>query len=247
MSDYYSGHNAEARRNSISMSAKKTVPIRDGENKVAAYQNVADLDDDPGAPDQGAVDGHAGREARAPSPQGVEEASITLAEDLEAARREAKESYDRLLRVGAEFENYKKRASREVEEFRKYANEQLLRELLPVIDNLERALAVCDAEADGAAGIRQGVELTLKDMYKLLERFFVRPVEAEGKPFDPAFHEAMMQEPTDEVPENTVVRSLQKGYTIHDRLLRPAMVVVAKASPPAGGASPAADATDAQS
>ncbi|MBW1647458.1 MAG: nucleotide exchange factor GrpE [Deltaproteobacteria bacterium] len=165
---------------------------------------------------------------------------------LEAARNEARENYERLLRVSAEFDNYKKRSAREVQEYRKFANESLLKELLPIIDSLERALAV-PAEAQNEKGLREGLDLTLKQIHKLLERFGVSPIEAEGQPFDPAYHQAMMQEQSDEVPENVVLRQMQKGYAIHDRLLRPAMVVVAKAAAKGGESPPGADTAEAQS
>jgi molecular chaperone GrpE len=180
-----------------------------------------------------------------PDRQTGEESVDVPAEKLETALREARENYDRFLRVSAEFDNFKKRTAREVQDFRKFANESLLRDLLPVVDNLERALAVApDAQKEG--GLREGIELTLKQLYKLLEGAVVLPIEAEGNPFDPAFHQAMMQEPSDQVPDNTVIRQMQKGYTIHGRLLRPAMVVVAKAAAKGGDASPAADEAEAQ-
>jgi molecular chaperone GrpE len=170
----------------------------------------------------------------------------SLEAQLEAKTREAHENYDRLLRISADFDNFKKRSARELDDFRKYANEALLRELLPVVDNLERALDVpVEGDADGA--LRQGIELTLKEVLKVLERFAVRPIDASGKPFNPAFHEAMMQEETDLFPDNTVMREFQKGYTIHDRLLRPAMVIVAKAAARGQVAPPAGDTTEAQS
>lgn len=150
--------------------------------------------------------------------------------ELEVAQREAKESYDRFLRVSAEFENYKKRSAREMNEFRKYANESLLRELLPIIDNLERAIdsSINDTEANDC--VVEGVDMTLKELLKVLEKFVVTPIDAMGKPFDPTFHEAVMQEETDDHPDNVVLNELQKGYMIHDRLLRPSMVVVSKAT-----------------
>ncbi|MEE4607742.1 MAG: nucleotide exchange factor GrpE [Desulfobacteraceae bacterium] len=190
----------------------------------------------------------------ASQPIGVEESPSdeagaepeNLGELLDEARNEARENYERLLRVSAEFDNYKKRAAREVQEYRRFANESLLQELLPIIDNLERALAV-PADAQNEKGLREGLDLTLKQIHKLLERFGVSAIEAEGKPFDPVYHQAMMQEHSDEVPENTVLRQMQKGYAIHDRLLRPAMVVVAKAAAKGGETAPGADTAEAQS
>ncbi len=134
---------------------------------------------------------------------------------------------DRVLRLSAEFENYKKRKQRELDEFKKFANETVFRQLLTVVDNLERAMLSAEEISDDG-GLLEGVKLTYKDIIKLFETFNVQPVEAENKPFDPNFHQAVNQESTDEFPENTVITVLQKGYLLHDRLIRPAMVVVSK-------------------
>ena len=146
---------------------------------------------------------------------------------LEAKEDEAKETYDRLLRVSADFENYKKRATREMEEFRKYANQSLLKEMLSVVDNLELAISSSNDKKKADKHLIEGLNLTLNEILRVFEKFNVKPIEAQGKAFDPAFHEAVMREETDDFPENTVVSEFQKGYLIHDRLLRPAMVVVA--------------------
>lgn len=152
-----------------------------------------------------------------------------MTEKFKSAEQEAKETYDRLLRVSAEFENYKKRMAREKEEFRKYANESLIKDLLPVVDNLERAIdSSCNHEGSNDC-LMEGVNLTLKEILKILDKFGVRPIESLGKTFDPTFHQAFLQEETEDHPDNTVFRELQKGYMIHDRLLRPSMVVVSKA------------------
>jgi molecular chaperone GrpE len=146
---------------------------------------------------------------------------------LEAKEQEAKETYDRLLRVSADFENYKKRSAREMEEFRKYANQSLLKEMLSVVDNLELAINSSNDKKKTDKHLIEGLNLTLNEILRVFEKFDVKPIEAQGKAFDPAFHEAVMREETDDFPENTVVSEFQKGYLIHDRLLRPAMVVVA--------------------
>jgi len=148
--------------------------------------------------------------------------------ELDAARQEAKENHDRYLRVYADFENYKKRTMRENEEFRKFANESLIKEILSVVDNLERAIESADSHAKNHPPIVEGVQMTLTDILSILERFQVKPVDAVGKPFDPRYHQAFQQEETDEHPENTVLKEFQKGYLLHDRLLRPSMVVVSK-------------------
>ncbi len=151
--------------------------------------------------------------------------------EMEKFKNESMEARDHLLRVSAEFENYKKRMNRQMEEFKKYANESLFKDLLPVVDNLERALNSTASDSDGAnskACLIEGVEMTLNDILKILKNYHVTPIESVGEMFNPAFHEAVLQEETDAYPENTVINEFQKGYMIHDRLLRPAMVIVSK-------------------
>ena len=147
---------------------------------------------------------------------------------LEAKEKEAVETYDRLLRASAEFDNYKKRSSREMEEFRKFANQSLIKEMLSVVDNLELAMNSTDGHKAIDKDLLQGLEMTHKEILKVFEKFNVKPIDAKGQPFDPTFHEAVMQEETNDSPKNTVINELQRGYMIHDRLLRPSMVVVAK-------------------
>ena len=147
---------------------------------------------------------------------------------LSAKEEEAKETYDRLLRVSAEFDNFKKRSARELEDFRKFANQSLLKEMLSVVDNLELAIHSVDENQTHESSLKEGLNLTLREILRVFEKFQVTPIESKGEAFDPTYHEAVMQEETDEFPENTVITEMQKGYLIHDRLLRPAMVVVAK-------------------
>lgn len=163
------------------------------------------------------------------STQDFEPQSIRELEDRLAAKtKEAEENYDRLLRMSAEFENYKKRTARETAEFKKYANQSLIRELLPVVDNLELAIKSAAGSPDATeTSLLDGVELTRREILKVFENHKVEPIESLGKPFDPNFHEAVMREESAEHPENTVVNELQKGYVMHQRLIRPAMVVVA--------------------
>lgn len=149
---------------------------------------------------------------------------------LDAREKDYKETYDRLLRVTAEFENYKKRLSREMEDFRKFANQSLLKEMLSVVDHIELAIQAAGVPSPAGTSMVEGLNLTLKEFLRILDKFKVKPIEAVGQPFNPQMHEAIMQEATDRLPENTVVREMQKGYTISDRLLRPALVVVAAAA-----------------
>lgn len=135
---------------------------------------------------------------------------------------------DRILRLAAEAENTRKRLDRERKESVTYANEKIIRELLPVLDNLEAALEHGNRE-EAPQGLVEGVKMTLKTFLETLDRFGCKPFDSVGQPFDPNYHEAMMQEPSAEQPDNTVLREYRKGYVLNDRLLRPAMVVVAKA------------------
>jgi molecular chaperone GrpE len=153
-----------------------------------------------------------------------------LEEQVAAAQAEARENHDRMLRLAAEFENYKKRTAREMEDLKKYATENLIRQLLTVVDNLERAIASASTDDKNGQSVVDGVALTLSEVMKILEQHHVSPIESLGVPFDPSFHQAMCQEESEDHPPNTVVQEFQKGYMIHDRLLRPAMVVVSKAA-----------------
>ncbi len=130
---------------------------------------------------------------------------------------------DRLLRLAADFENYKKRAARERQEYVQLANERLIAELIPILDDLERALAA--AEQHQEAQLEEGVSLVHRSLAALLERHGVRPIETEGK-FDPHVHEALLTQPS-EAEEGSVIDVAQKGYKLGERVVRPARVVVA--------------------
>ena len=145
-------------------------------------------------------------------------------EDVAALKKERDEFYDRLLRKTAEFDNYRKRVDRERRDLAEYTAADVLTEVLPIIDNLERALAAA-AEADP---LRKGVELIHKQMLDLMRKRGVKAIEALGADFDPNFHQAVIHEPTSEHREGEVIAELQRGYLLGDRLLRPAMVKVAK-------------------
>lgn len=146
---------------------------------------------------------------------------------LKKAQEEAAQSYDRFLRVSAEFENYKKRSAREMSDFRKFSNESLIKELLGIVDNLERAMISSADDKCVDNHLTEGVKLTLREFLKIFGNFGVKTIESLGEPFDPNFHQAVMREETDKQPENTIINELQKGYTMHGRLLRAAMVTVA--------------------
>jgi len=149
-----------------------------------------------------------------------------LREALEAKSREAEEYRDRYLRGAAEFDNARKRAVREREEYTRYANESLLRELLPVLDNFERALQSARNESTAAA-VTAGVELIQRELLRVLEKFGVTSFSSVGQPFDPERHEAIARVPAQGQPEGTVVDETARGYLLNGRVLRPAMVTVA--------------------
>ena len=150
-----------------------------------------------------------------------------LQQQLEEKTKEAQENYDRALRLAAEMENLKKRLEREKADLLQFANENLIKELLPVVDNLELALEH-GRQAETPAAFLEGIELVHQGFLKALARFGVSPIAAVGQPFDPNFHNAVMQEIAPEVPDFTVLKEMQKGYLLQNRLLRPAMVVVAR-------------------
>jgi molecular chaperone GrpE len=145
--------------------------------------------------------------------------------EIEELRRQASEAQDRYLRSQADLENTRKRLRREMEEERRYAELGLLADLLPVIDNMNRAINAAEKNAD-AASLLEGFKMVRQQLDGVLEKHHCRPIAADGQPFDPAYHEAILQQPSDKHPENTVIAVGQTGYRLHDRMVRPAQVVV---------------------
>lgn len=178
-------------------------------------------------------------EVEAPAGDGPAAGEVAPADktaELEAKvaglEKEKKENWDRYLRAAADLENLRKRQKREAEDAKFEAKSKVLKEMLPVVDNLERAIEHAasqagDEVAGNAKAIIEGVQLVLRQFTTAFERLDVTPVEAMGQPFDPNLHEAISQQESDQ-PAGTVVQVLQRGYKSGDRLLRPALVVVAK-------------------
>ena len=164
-----------------------------------------------------------------------EEEIQRLREALEAKTREAEEHRDRYLRGAAEFDNARKRAAREREDYTRFANESLLRELLPMLDNFDRALMAARGEP-WAAAVTAGVELIQRDLLRVLEKFGVTPFASVGQLFDPERHEAIARVSAEGQPEGSVVNETARGYMLNGRVLRPAMVTVA--APPDTTAAP---------
>ena len=177
------------------------------------------------APAEAAAVATAEAAAATPPPAAVSAEELAeLQQQLEARSRLADEHLDRLRRLTADFENYKRRAQREKEELSLYGAEQFVKTILPVLDNLERALAATGDEQ----ALRTGVELTARQLREALARAGVLPIAAAGEQFDPNLHMAVAVDVESEAAEDTIVAELQRGYKMNDRVLRPSMVKVAK-------------------
>jgi molecular chaperone GrpE len=157
-------------------------------------------------------------------------APAAVSADSEEWSKKYEELKEKLVWMAADFDNYKKRTLKEREEDRKFSEAKLLKEFLVVVDNLERAMVSLPADDvdKGLLSLKQGVEMTLRQFKSLLEQHGVTKVKTVGEKFDPRFHEVMFQEATDKFPEDTVMEELQSGYLLHERVLRPALVKVAK-------------------
>jgi molecular chaperone GrpE len=152
-----------------------------------------------------------------------------LRQEIVVAKEEAGKNWDLYLRERADLENARKRHQRDREEAIRFANDRLLREMIPVLDNLERAVGHAEQGDDDSQGLLEGVNMTINQFRKVLEDFGVKPINALGEDFDPNLHQAMGHvETTDQAP-NTVTSEFQKGYLLNDRLLRPSLVMVARA------------------
>lgn len=150
---------------------------------------------------------------------------LDLKQELDRAREEARQYNEHYLRALADMENMRKRTSRERDEYVKYATAPLIKKLLPVIDDLERALTMSVQHQDYAS-LYKGVEMIVKSLHEIIKTEGVQAIEAAGKPFDPEFHEPLILEESSEHPSNTVLEELQRGYTLHGRVLRPSLVKV---------------------
>ncbi len=159
------------------------------------------------------------------------EGDSSYQEALTAKTEECQTLNDRLMRLAAEFENYKRLSQRDQRDHIRYGNEQLLKELLPVVDNMERAIKAASDAGGGATALIQGVDLTLKQLINALGKFGVQAVDSIGQPFDPSQHQAVAQVHSETVPAEHVAEEYQKGYRLYDRILRAAMVSVSRGRP----------------
>ncbi|MFP3938080.1 MAG: nucleotide exchange factor GrpE [Phycisphaerae bacterium] len=166
------------------------------------------------------------QDAQPPEPDAESFQAEQADEDLDTLRAERDDLRQRLQRVSADYVNYKKRIQRDIEQAREFANEDLVKSLLGVLDDMERALEAARADHDEDDPLLKGMQIVHDNALSTLGKFGLEPIEAEGKPFDPDKHAAMMQEPSEDHPPQTVLRELQKGYMLKGRTIRPSAVVV---------------------
>ncbi len=164
-------------------------------------------------------------------PQAVQKVNVEeLSQKLEAAEQKATENWDKVLRIQAEMENLKRRTQKDLENAHKFALENFVKELLTVVDSLELGLQAAIGDSPEVQKFREGSELTLKQFEAVFSKFNIEVVNPLGQPFDPGLHQAMAMQPSADAEPNSVINVFQKGYVLNGRLLRPAMVVVAKAN-----------------
>lgn len=149
-----------------------------------------------------------------------------LQRELDQLRREFEENQQRYLRLQADYDNFRKRTRQEKEDFAKYASQKLMEQLLPVIDNFERAMAAASASGGDYESLAKGVEMIYRQLSQVLEQEGLTPLQTVGQPFDPELHQAVMQVESEEYGEGIVVEEVQKGYRLKDKVIRPAMVKV---------------------
>ena len=161
-----------------------------------------------------------------------EEKVVTLKEaeylKLKEEADKAKEYWDKILRLQADFDNTRKRLEREKNDFVKFANEGIILELLNILDDLERTVELAQSKHQDLSAFLKGVEMILAHLYDMLKEYGVKPIEAQGKLFDPHYHEALIQIENKDMPEHTNIEELQKGYLLNDRVIRTAKVKVTK-------------------
>lgn len=217
------GAGAESGADAQAQAASPTEPAA---SAAAQARAAAPTEPNPFATEQGAEGG--GTRAQAAEGSGGP-ADANLSALLEDARAKADDHWDQLLRTRAEMENLRRRHALELEKAHKYALDGFVRDLLGVRDSLELALEAASKEQADLASLREGTELTLKQMADVMSRFGVERLDPRGEPFNPEYHQAMTLQPSTEVPPNTVTTVIQKGYVLNGRLVRPAMVIVSSA------------------
>ena len=182
---------------------------------------------EPNAADEAQI--AAAQEGVQPSAAEAAQAQRVIVDQL---RSDAEDARSSLLRAQADLENYRKRARKELEDELRYSNMPLLRDLLPVVDNIGRGIAAAEKaeQTPESAKLLEGIQLVARQLDDVLARYGVQQIVAAGQPFDPNLHQAIMQQPTNEVPPQTIVGVAQEGYQLHDRVVRPSQVIVSKAA-----------------
>ena len=201
------------------MSKKKKDPVVVDENNADEIETI-EIESDAISSD----------EDESPEEETVELDPIKILEkDLQKTKDELAEEKDKFVRLQADTDNFRKRLSREKDEFSQYANERLFKELIPIFDNLERAL---EDPSNDTKSLKEGLEMILKQFSAFLEKEKVEPIKAIGEKFDPMVHEALTSEESNDHEENTIISEFVKGYTINNRVLRPSQVVISKKPSP---------------
>ena len=201
------------------MSADKKTDIEEQETEATDLDSAEHepIDD---APEESSVDTE-------PEDSSEAEALADLKAEYEAYKAESEKQHDQMLRTIAEFDNSRKRTEREKEESLKYALESFVKELIPTVDSIERAIQ-STKESQDFDGLAEGVEMIYRALLSVLEKRGVTPIDAVNEPFDPMQHEAVMHVESEDVPENRIIEEWQKGYILHNRVIRPSMVSVSK-------------------
>lgn len=211
------------------MAKRRPPPDGDGGQEAAVAEVGDSVPEEAGTEALEDAGSGAAAETGSEAPEDAESEKLeSLERELEEARKSAAENWDNLLRTRAELDNLRKRSAREVENAHKYGLERFMNELLPVRDSIELGLSAADGEDADVAKLREGLELTLKLLDAAVEKFGLSELDPQGESFDPEFHQAMSVQEAEGTGSGTVVTVVQKGYLLNDRVLRPAMVIVAK-------------------
>ena len=209
--------------------SKIEIKINEEGDKVKAYKEM-DKQEEKKAEDLKEQDENYREKSKEKKVKKIEEMTKReLLEKVKETELKAQENYDLYTRTYAEMENIKRRGKKEREGLTKFANESLIKEILPAIDNLEKAISHANNDTN-PSGLIKGLEMTLGGLMKTLEKSGLKEVEAVGKPFDPNFHEAISQQIDDKVAPGHIIMELQKGYLLNERLIRPSMVVISQGS-----------------
>jgi len=203
------------------------IKINEEDDKVKSYKEM-DKEEKKKAEDLTEQDENSREKSKEKKVKKIEEMTKReLVEKVKEIEIKAQENYELYARTYAEMENIKKRGKKEREDLAKFANESLIKEILPAIDSLEKAISHANNDAK-PSGLVKGLEMTLGGLMKTLEKWGLKEVEAVGKPFDPNFHEAISQQIDDKVAQGYIIMELQKGYLLNERLIRPSMVLISQ-------------------